>query len=58
MDELMRMANDQEKRLVESVLRDLINRRADKATGEIRYVVVMSDGGIRERSLETKIKVR
>lgn len=58
MNELLKMANEAELRAVEMVLRDLINRRAEKATGEIRYGVVLSEGGIRERTIETKMKLR
>jgi hypothetical protein len=58
MDELLKMATEAERRAAEMMLRDLINRRADKATGEVRYSVVLSEGGIRERTIETKMRVK
>jgi hypothetical protein len=58
MGELLAMATEAERRTIEMVLKDLIDKRAEKATGEVRYGVVFSDGGIRERTIETKMKVR
>ncbi len=56
--ELLALANQDELSAIRWILCDIINRRADKATGEIKYGVVLSDGGLRERTVETKLKIR
>jgi hypothetical protein len=55
---LLEMATEQERKVAEVVLRDLVNRRTDKMTGELNYRVLLSGGGIRDKWVETKAQVK
>jgi len=58
MDQLLKMATEQERKLAETVLRDLINRRADKVTGEIAWRAVMNEGCVRRTWIESKVEAK